>query len=170
MNSKDLRELAPLFSHFDAYRQALRAAEQRSASCDCVDKLGPAAPDVGLTPAETGQRIRRYQLEGRCAAAVAGGGKPANSCLTVVHLGIRAHLATISMPVDHMGDDELGYAVDVVLHGLVLRAPQITQQQFVDQLRAALHADRVVAAETPAHGVWIAPAGTPAPDGARTDG
>lgn len=143
MNSKDLRELAPLFSHFDAYRQVLHAAEERSINCDCVEV------------ADTTTRLRRYQLAGRCADAE----KPADSCQTVVHLGIRAHLATIAMPVDHMGDDELDRAVDV-LHGLVLRAPQVTRQQFVDQLRTALHADRAVAAE----------AAAPAPGGDRAQG
>lgn len=130
MNSTDLRELAPLFSHFDAYRLALTASYERGELCDCT---GPSR----------GADNRRWQLAGRCADAP----KPPASCLTVVHLGIRAHLATIAMPVDHIDDAELDRAIDIDLQGLVLKAPQLTRQQFVDQLRAALHADRVVAAQ-----------------------
>lgn len=129
MNSTDLRELAPLFDHFVGYRAALTAARARAADCDCQVAAGP-------------RELRRYQLTGRCAAAK----MPATSCLTVVHLGIRTHLAAISMPVDHIGDDELDVAVLDGLHELVLTAPQLSRQEFVDQLQARLHADRVAQA------------------------
>lgn len=141
MNSQQLRELAPLLDHFHAYRQVLAAARDRSASCDCE------LSDDG--------RLSRFELGGQCAPP----NTPADSCFTVVHLGIRAHLASIAMPVDHIGDVELDVAIDDKLHGLALRAPQLTAQQFVDQLQAALHADRVVVAAEQAAG-----------GGDRTDG
>jgi len=132
VNSTDLRELAPLFDHLTAYRAALTAARERVASCDC------------RVATSTRPELRRYQLAGRCKAAK----MPPPSCQTVVHLGIRTHLATIAMPVDHLSDSELDDALVDTLHGLVLTAARLSRQDFVDQLRVAFHAERVQ--QTPA--------------------
>ncbi|TFV83146.1 hypothetical protein [Blastococcus sp. CT_GayMR16] len=115
MRAADLRQLQPFITAVEGYAAALA---RDTSECRCsLNAVGHWEPPTTGCVGERG-------------------------CRLVLHIVVRAHLGQLRMPVDHLTDPELDEAVEQ-LHGLTVRAAQLSPEEFAGDIKAALHDERV---------------------------
>lgn len=121
MRASDLRQLQPFLDAVDGYVATL---SRDTTSCRC--SLNEAGRWTAPTTGCVGER----------------------GCRQVLRTVVRAHLARIRVPVEHLTDVELECAV-IDLRALTLRAAQLSSEEFAEGVQRALHADRVATPHRP---------------------
>jgi hypothetical protein len=124
VRSADLRQLQPFIDHVQHDHRVLRAA------------LALVLDDPTFCSCTFNPDTKRWESTGTCEE------QPPPSvgvCLTLVHIAVRRQLTSMSIPTEHLDDDQLVQALDD-LHTLTLQVAEVSRDEFVAHMQAALHA------------------------------